>query len=57
MLSDVQKADQVDTSTSLLLVFNKNPGNFVSRFLTVDETWLHHFDPKLKDLTKRKQIF
>ena len=38
MLSDVQKADQVEAFTSLLRMFNKNPGNFVSRFVTADET-------------------
>jgi len=48
MLSDVQKADQVEASTSVLCLFNKNPDNFVSQFLTVDETWLHHFDPESK---------
>ena len=44
MLSDAQKADRVEASSGLLRLFNKNPDNFVSRFLTVDETWLHHFD-------------
>ena len=48
MLSDVQKADRVESSTGLLRLFNENPDNFVSRFLTVDETWLHHFDPESK---------
>ena len=48
MLSDAQKADRVKASTGLLCLFNENPDNFVSRFLTVDETWLHHFDPESK---------
>ena len=48
MLSDVQKANRVDASTTLLCLFNENPDNFISRFLTVDETWLHHFDPESK---------
>jgi len=29
-------------------LFNENPDNFISRFVTVDETWLHHFDPESK---------
>ena len=36
MLSDVQKADRAETSASLLSLFNKNPDNFISRFVTVD---------------------
>jgi len=48
MLTDVQKADRAETSASLLTLFNENPDNFISRFVTVDETWLHHFDPESK---------
>jgi len=44
MLSDVQKANQVNASTSLLCLFNKNPDNFISWFLTVDESWLYYFN-------------
>ena len=36
MLSDVQKADRAETSVSLLSLFNENPDNFISRFVTVD---------------------
>lgn len=46
MLTDVQKADGVDASIRLLHRFNEDPDNFISWFLTVDETWLHHFDPE-----------
>jgi len=48
MLTDVQKADCAETSASLLTLFNENPDNFISRFLTVDKTWLHHFDHESK---------
>ena len=48
MLSDVQKADRAETSASLLSLFNENPDNFTFRLVTVDETWLHHFDPENK---------
>jgi len=44
MLTDVQKADRAETSASFLTLFNENPDNFISRFVTVDKTWLHHFD-------------
>jgi len=48
MLTEVQKADRAETSARLLSLFNENPDNFISRFVTVDETWLHHFDPESK---------
>jgi len=48
MLTDVQKADRAETSASLLTLFNENPDNFISRFATVDKTWLHHFDHESK---------
>jgi len=48
VLTDIQKADHAETSTSLLTLFHENPDNFISRFVTVDEIWLHHFDPESK---------
>jgi len=48
MLTDVQTAGRAETSASLLSVFNENPDKFILRSVTVDETWLHHFDPESK---------
>jgi len=48
MLTDVQKAGRTETSAGLLRLFNENPDKFISRFVTVDESWLHHFDPESK---------
>jgi len=48
MLADVQKADRTVISANLLILFNEYPDNFISRFVTVDGTWLHHFDPESK---------
>jgi len=48
MLTYVQKADRAETSASLLTLFHENPDYFISRFVTVDKTWLHHFDPESK---------
>jgi len=48
MLSDAEKPNRVDVSTSLLRLFIENPDNFISRFLIVDETWLYSFDPESK---------
>jgi len=27
---------------------HENPDKFISRFVAVDETWLHHVDPESK---------
>jgi len=48
MLSDAYKANWFDTSTRLLCLLNANPDNSISLFLTMDKTWLHHFDPESK---------
>ena len=48
VLTDVQKADCAETSTSLVTLFNENPDNFISRFVTLGDTWLPHFDPESK---------
>jgi len=41
-------ANRVEPSTSLLHLFNENPSGFISGFLAVNETWIHHFDPESK---------
>jgi histone-lysine N-methyltransferase SETMAR len=48
MLTDEQKASRLRTSTALLEQFRQNPEDFLSRFITMDETWVHHFDPETK---------
>ena len=32
--------------------FNKNKTDFVRRFITVDETWIHHYIPESKQQSK-----
>ena len=34
------------TDASLLSLFNENPSNLFQDLVSVDETWLHHFDPE-----------
>jgi len=51
MLTDIQKAGRAETSAGLLSLFNENPDKFISRFATIDETLLHHFDPGSKALS------
>ena len=48
MLTDDQKRIQLDISRYLLSHFEDDPGNFIERVVTQDETWVHHFDPESK---------
>ena len=36
---------RVELSQELLEVYNANPGDFHTRLVTGDDTWLHHCDP------------
>jgi hypothetical protein len=33
--------------------FNKNKTDFVHRFITVDDTWIHHYTPEFKQQSKQ----
>ena len=39
-------------SRTNLALFDADPERFVKRFVTVDETWVHHFQPKTKQQSK-----
>lgn len=48
MLNDEQKKKRVDISKANLEKFQADQEFFLSRFVTMDETWIHHFDPETK---------
>lgn len=48
MLTAQQKQIRADSSLALLHLYNENPEDFVSRVVTGDETWVHHYDPESK---------
>lgn len=48
MLTRDQKRIRQLTSETNLAIINQDPDGFLERFLTVDETWVHHFDPESK---------
>lgn len=48
MLTDEQKKKRVDISRANLEKFQADQEKFLSRFVTMDETWIHHFDPETK---------
>lgn len=48
MLTPEQKQCRAQISQQLLERFRTNPDGFLSRLVTQDETWVHHFDPESK---------
>ncbi|KAG5338762.1 SETMR methyltransferase, partial [Acromyrmex heyeri] len=42
------KRDRVTISKQCLEMFQRNPDEFLRRFITVDETWIHYFTPETK---------
>jgi len=43
-----QKRQQCQTSEQILEFFWRNPNDFLSRLVTMDETWLYHYEPETK---------
>ena len=48
MLTDDQKRSRLIISRYLLSRYEDDPGDFIDRVVTQDETWVHHFDPESK---------
>ena len=43
-----QERQQCQLSEQLLEFFRHNPNDFLSRSVTMDKTWLYHYDPEIK---------
>ena len=43
-----QKRQRCQSSEQILEFFRRDPNHFLSRLVTMDETWLYHYDPKTK---------
>jgi len=43
-----QKRQRCQSSEQLLNFFRRDPNDFLSRLVTMDETWLQHYDPETK---------
>lgn len=41
-----QKHQRLDDSQQCLAIFNRNKTEFLRRYITMDETWLHHYTPE-----------
>ncbi|XP_055306592.1 histone-lysine N-methyltransferase SETMAR-like, partial [Sitodiplosis mosellana] len=53
LLSPLQKHDRMDISEQCLAIFRANPDEFLRRFITTDETWVHHYTPETKNQSKQ----
>jgi len=47
-LKEDKKRQRCQLSEQLLKFFRRDPNDFLSRLVTIDETWLHHYDPETK---------
>ncbi|KAG5347301.1 SETMR methyltransferase, partial [Acromyrmex charruanus] len=47
------KRDRVMISKQCLEMFQRNPDEFLRRFITVDKTWIHYFTPETKEQSKQ----
>lgn len=47
------KRNRMTTSKLCLDMFKRNPKEFLRRFVTVDETWIHHYTPEMKEQSKQ----
>jgi len=43
-----KKSQRFQSSEQLLEFFRRDPNDFLLRFLTMDKTWLYHYDPETK---------
>lgn len=48
-----QKLIRKNISTDNLALYRRNPNEFLRRFITVDETWIHHYTPENKEQSKQ----
>jgi len=53
LLTADQKHTRMKVSEQCLEHFNKNKTDFVHRFITMDETWIHHYTPESKQQSKQ----
>lgn len=53
LLTTQQKLKRVECSTAILERFRQNPTDFLRKFVTCDETWVHHYTPENKQQSKQ----
>lgn len=53
LLTVEQKLTRKTVSSECLDLFNRNSVDFLRRFVTMDETWIHHYTPETKQQSKQ----
>jgi len=53
MLTPEKKQVHLATSRDDLSLYNTDSPKFLHRYVTMDETWAHHFDPEIKQQSKQ----
>lgn len=53
LLTSDQKRRRLNISQQCLDLYKRNPTEFLRRFITVDETWVHHYTPETKEQSKQ----
>jgi len=53
LLTADQKRTRMKISKQCSERFNKNKTDFVRQFITMDETWIHHYTPESKQQSKQ----
>ncbi|XP_029636911.1 uncharacterized protein LOC115212213 [Octopus sinensis] len=53
LLTPEQKRTRCILSTSNLELFETDEVNFLARFITMDESWVHHYQPEAKEQSKQ----
>ena len=53
LLTAENKRNHVTDSMAGLALFRHNPSEFLSRYITVDETWIHFHTPETKEHSKK----
>ena len=53
LLTADQKRQRENMSRENLRLFEVDPDTFLKRFVTMDETWVHHFEPESKQQSKQ----
>jgi len=53
LLTADQKLTRMKISEQCLEHFNRNKTDFVRRFITMDEAWIHHYTPESKQQSEQ----
>ena len=53
LLTVNHKRDRVTILKQCLKIFQRNTDEFLRRFITMDETWIHYFTPETKEQSKQ----